>query len=324
MHDIGKFVDRDTLGVTNEYFDNHAGLYQPFFKGRHTHSHAVGTAAFIELLADYLPPQLNDPDWGTGDAFINLAAGHHLPQTPHEWIVAVADRLSSGFDRRRFEEYSEATPWREYKKTRLYPIFEQLELNEDESDRASKRASYAYSLSALSPKSIFPKPSEEIVSITKQDAEQEYQELFEDFTESIGSLAHAKENIALWLEHFDSLMMIFTSFIPSARAGNVGTGRFDLRSQPMHCSSVRRAVLLPLGFTYSQHRGCQRLHGSRNFSLSREISTAFKTLSLRHTVMWLRTVQSSFGEGHLPSRFSRNWQLLLSARRSGCRQRPFF
>ena len=61
------------------------------------------------------------------DTFINLAAGHHKPQTPMQWIIAMADRISSGWDRAKFdEEYNRAITPPDYKKTRLLPIFELL------------------------------------------------------------------------------------------------------------------------------------------------------------------------------------------------------
>ncbi len=48
LHDIGKFAERANMEITPEFLNNHTDLYQPFFDGRHTHKHAVYTAAFIE------------------------------------------------------------------------------------------------------------------------------------------------------------------------------------------------------------------------------------------------------------------------------------
>jgi CRISPR-associated protein Csm1 len=103
LHDKGKFGDKVSLNVSEDYIKRHADLYQPFYKGRHTHAHAVYTAAFIEQCKDCLPDQFNQPGWGSGDALINLAAGHHRPETPMQWVVAMADRVSSGWDRTSFD-----------------------------------------------------------------------------------------------------------------------------------------------------------------------------------------------------------------------------
>jgi len=123
MHDIGKFADKKALDVTNQYVNDNAGHYLPFRNGRHSHYHAVYTAAFTEYMKDFLPDNFNRPDWGEGDTFVNLAAGHHKPETPMQWVIAEADRVSSGWDRDTFDkEHSTATPWKDYKKTRLLPL----------------------------------------------------------------------------------------------------------------------------------------------------------------------------------------------------------
>ncbi|MCD6294900.1 MAG: HD domain-containing protein, partial [Deltaproteobacteria bacterium] len=128
FHDMGKFADKDTLGVTERYFNDNAGIYLPFRDGRHTHQHALFSAAFIEQKERFLPPQLNSGGWGEGDAFINLAAGHHDPETPMQQIITVADRLTSGMDRDVFDGAdSREIAVRDYKKTRLLPLMEQLE-----------------------------------------------------------------------------------------------------------------------------------------------------------------------------------------------------
>jgi len=127
FHDIGKFADRDTLGVTEQYINDNAGIYLPSWDGRYSHYHAVYTAAFIEQMKDFLPPELNMREWGDGDSFINLAAGHHKPETPMQQIITVSDWLTSEMDRDLFdEEKSTKIAFKDYKKTRLLPLFEQL------------------------------------------------------------------------------------------------------------------------------------------------------------------------------------------------------
>lgn len=55
MHDIGKFAERGGLAVSDTYINNNADLYQPYYDGRHSHKHAVYTAAFIEQFEKCLP-----------------------------------------------------------------------------------------------------------------------------------------------------------------------------------------------------------------------------------------------------------------------------
>ena len=68
FHDIGKLVDKEILGLTQQYIDNHSGIYLPFRDGRYSHFHAVYTAAFIEKMKDILPKELNSPGWEKGTA----------------------------------------------------------------------------------------------------------------------------------------------------------------------------------------------------------------------------------------------------------------
>lgn len=124
FHDIGKFAERGCMEISPEFLNNHTDLYQPFFDGRHTHKHSVYTAAFIDHVEKLLPNEFNKGNWGTIDEFMNLAAGHHKPETPFQWIIAIADRVSSGFDRDEFEAYNKGINVRDYKKTRLLTMFE--------------------------------------------------------------------------------------------------------------------------------------------------------------------------------------------------------
>lgn len=222
MHDVGKFADKDTLGVTDQYIDDHAGLYLPFYNGRYSHYHAVYTAAFIEQTNEILPHEFNSPLWGEGDAFINLAAGHHKPETPMQWVIAIADRVSSGWDRDTFDrEYNRQIAWKDYKKTRLLPLFEQLMTEQNHDSALRETLSYSYPLKEISPETIFPKPKKEVTPEANDDAEAQYRELFDKFTKGLKRLRHRKENLELWFDHFDSLMMLYTSSLPAARAGDV-------------------------------------------------------------------------------------------------------
>lgn len=221
FHDIGKFAGKESVEITNDYFDRHAGLYLPFKDGYYSHTHALNTAAFIEQMAEWLPPEFNMPGWGEGDSFINLAAGHHNPDTAMQWVIAIADRISSGWDRDSFDrEYEKGTAWKDYQKTRLLPLFEQL-MKEGEQEHSKDQYNYAYPLGETSPENIFPALKEETLPATRESAEQGYKALFDKFVGKLKRLRHRGENIELWFEHFKSLMMFYSSSIPSARAGHL-------------------------------------------------------------------------------------------------------
>ncbi len=221
-HDLGKFADKDVLSVTDQYIDAHAGLYLPFYNGRYSHYHAVYTAAFIEQMNGVLPSELNSPGWGEEDSFINLAAGHHNPATPLQWVVALADRVSSGWDRDTFDkEYNRQIAIKDYKKTRLLPLFEQLMKDEENEPDRMEDFSYCYPLKEISPETIFPGLRKEIAPETTEEAADDYSRLFDEFAKGLKRLRYRNVNLELWFENFESLMMVYTSSIPAARVGDI-------------------------------------------------------------------------------------------------------
>lgn len=221
LHDIGKFMDDSILDIPKEYVRDHADLYQPFYQGRHTHIHAVYTAAFIEFMKDWLPPEFQDPSWGEGDPLVNLAAAHHRPETPMQWIIAMADRISSGLDRLRYEQLSQRTSWKDYKKVRLLPLFESIRIQGQKDEVGKEEFSYALPLRRATAEDIFPGKRTEIEPSDTSQAEEEYRKLGEDFVDALKGLCHREISCALWLEHFESLLMEYASSIPSDRSGDI-------------------------------------------------------------------------------------------------------
>ena len=215
FHDIGKFADKDVLDITEQYINDNSA-YLPFRNGRHTHHHAVYTSAFIEYMKNDLPLEFNSGGWGDGDSFINLAAGHHNPETPLQQLITEADWLTSGMDRTKFaDQDNRQISFRDYRKTRLLPLFEQLK---NPGKDAPDNFLFAYPLKPLSPEYIFP---EKKSKVSNDNSKIHYQELFDGFISELKRLRHKNENLSLWFEHFESLTMSYTSSIPSARAGDV-------------------------------------------------------------------------------------------------------
>lgn len=88
-------------------------------------------------------------------------------------------------------------------------------------EKEADEYAYCYPLKEILPKNIFPWIEEVVHAKDNQEAIGEYKKLFEEFVYALERLLHKEENLELWFEHFDSLMMIFTSAIPAARAGKV-------------------------------------------------------------------------------------------------------
>ena len=92
LHDIGKFAQRakadkyKAVGMESALCPSKQGGY-------YSHQHSLYTQGFLEQNKDCFPKDVNITN------IIQLAAKHHNPSSNYEWIIAHADRISSGSDR---------------------------------------------------------------------------------------------------------------------------------------------------------------------------------------------------------------------------------
>jgi len=137
LHDIGKFYQRaDSQPFTQSDFipqriKDMISSICPWNKqkNKHTHIHALYTAAFIEnhqkIFQKFISKdenQVNDLD-----TFIKLAASHHDPYSYLERLIQKADHYSSGSDRTAKEGVTEEEGEKgrmAFKNTRMVSIFE--------------------------------------------------------------------------------------------------------------------------------------------------------------------------------------------------------
>lgn len=204
LHDIGKFSERAKYPIHHEYVERNQMLYQPKYKQRYTHQHALHTAYFFDEFRDYFPKTLlTDSD--AKRSLINLAAKHHCPESNEQIIIQLADKLSSGIERKRFKEV-DSEP-RAPEEIPLTTILEDISINNKWRENKPENFFFAYPLEKLSPLSIFP--------ISKEKIKLEYERLFQEFIDYFKKLPH-KDSPYLWFEHLDSLLFVFTTSIPSA------------------------------------------------------------------------------------------------------------
>lgn len=133
LHDIGKFMQRAEVPCPGRTDDAVKQRVCPFDKatGRFTHLHSLWTDQFFEEYGSLFPdPTERFPM--AEDNLANLAAWHHKPSTPGQWIVTEAERMSSGMDRKARDEDDETGP-STYKSTPLRSLFARvdLQLNRD-------------------------------------------------------------------------------------------------------------------------------------------------------------------------------------------------
>jgi CRISPR-associated protein Csm1 len=220
LHDIGKFAGKDVFKMTSDEFAQKAADFLPVKDGKYSHAHALYTAEFMSRYMNILPAEFDRP-WGEGDGLLKLAASHHSPSSPMEWIIAEADRISSGMDREQFNAYENAAvPVADFEKTRMAPVLECLDYDGEADFSTSEKFQYAYPLAPMTAENIFPKPKKDVFPQDKSEAKKEYADLFDQFVNGLKRAPH-RDHILLWFEHFESLLMRYTSQMPAARVGNV-------------------------------------------------------------------------------------------------------
>ena len=122
LHDIGKFYQRavwDESKLSSQTLGLERNLCPTNEKGLYTHRHVLWTNEFFERYSSTVPAELNI------SRVANIASFHHLPNTPIEKIVQLADRLSASIDRKKGSE--EDRP-RDLKRYFLKSIFDEINI----------------------------------------------------------------------------------------------------------------------------------------------------------------------------------------------------
>lgn len=234
LHDLGKFAQRAEVEFPDLDKDAHLGLYARFNPegGYFSYQHAAYTALAYDTVGRYCPDAYKDSakPFLTGsalrhsletDTLVNAAAMHHRPTTLLQWIIATADRVSSGFEREQFD-LAEEKPRDNYLKERLLTLFEQVTLKDEEKVYAEADLTYRYPLLPASIRALFPYARSEIDPPNKAVAVSQYKALWDAFSHFSDSMpGRLRDNWSLWLDCFDSAWLTYTQSIPSATYGNV-------------------------------------------------------------------------------------------------------
>lgn len=199
LHDIGKFRQRSGEVLPDKSYE--LSVYCPFLedKGYFTHQHAAHTAEFLKGIVGKQNQKSFIETMIGCESFENISAKHHKPSTPKEWIVAIADRVASGFERETFEKYNNADD-RQRENLKYYEV--PLDNFFDESK--------IFALDKFSSKSIYPTKHEKLTKET-------YATLYEAFLKDVAKLQERPK--ANFENGFDFLLRKYTSFIPSSTYG---------------------------------------------------------------------------------------------------------
>ena len=172
LHDIGKFGQRAEIKLKDDSYKSYDYRY----------NHARYTAQILHELS-----------FNLGDELSDSASVHHNPKDDISWVIASADRMASGFEREKFNEYNARFDKEDFKRQRLWHLF----------DKDKK-----FAINTLNPNSIYPVDKNE-------ESVNEYKKLWDSF---IDDLKKIKTKATSSIDRFtiDYLLKKYTSFIPSS------------------------------------------------------------------------------------------------------------
>lgn len=231
LHDLGKLAQRAEIDNGGR-LDAAKAIYCPLYSGRYTHIHAAYTAIAWDVLEDARDhfPDLRSGDQSPfqsigestagefPDSIVNACASHHRPETLLQWVIATADRIASGFERNDFESYNAAEDRPNFKRARLLSLFEQI----NRSVGSASDLALRMPLQTFGPHALMPVLREKAEPATDAQAVAEYRVIWQALLDGLRKIprGHCRD-LALWLDHFDSLWLTVSHAIPSATAGNV-------------------------------------------------------------------------------------------------------
>lgn len=245
IHDLGKIGQRAKLEITEQEFERQCQLYAKRVLWddsknirNYTHQHVAYTSKMYDEIQPYLPKDLDASPFaveGTKqgkeaqlESLINTAALHHRPDDNSllQWIIATADRVASGFERERFEEYNGKVDAKEdlkdtdenhYIKRRLVSILEALDYDGVKNQKEYSGYNKRIELKALNATTIMPVDKASRIKKSEVDCVAEYANLWSGFVAGLKEIPEShRQNWQLWLDHFDSLYSIYAHAVPAS------------------------------------------------------------------------------------------------------------
>jgi len=224
LHDIGKFMQRAEVPCRYIYDEREMQRVCKYNeKGNYfSHKHCLWTADFFETYQSKLPSlpySFDNPD----DTLANFAAKHHNPHTPLQWLIAEADRLSSGMDRLPKDEEDDGRKRDSFRRIRLYPILEEVDLNKTPKEKINQRIEL--NKLSLDKATVFPVGMKMLSPKEGDLLVQRYNDLWQEFIDEF--LLIPKENPLTFIHTLLFLMEKYTWCIPSSTMDLPDISLFD-------------------------------------------------------------------------------------------------
>jgi CRISPR-associated protein Csm1 len=229
LHDVGKFYQRSRSSrEMPEQVRARASDVLPSFQGRSTHWHALWTDAFFDEVVDRNPlPRQIDPRWVRDCAVYHhkpLQSGIAVPCGSVTWLVAEADRIASGMERKPRDANQDDDPTGvgrdAYRKTLLTSIFAKVAIKQD----AKRPENLRQPLTELRPERIDPISGDAIDPALPAS----YSELWDRFVEQYrGLTTRVGDNVTAFHDGILALSEGFMWAIPSSTIDEPDVGLHD-------------------------------------------------------------------------------------------------
>ncbi|MCP5494975.1 MAG: HD domain-containing protein, partial [Leptospiraceae bacterium] len=182
LHDIGKIAQR--TGEAAKSYNNET-IYQmlmPYFhQGKPSHFHALYTYDFMEERKhfSYCKVGGGEPE----DNIATLAFKHHNPSTPLQKLMAEADRLSSGQDRKEKDEADEQDikGQKAYLKVPLQSLFGMINLDKEKENKPKDNHYLPLQVFPKDFKELFPQKKGELKPNYGEPLTNEYKKVYSSF-----------------------------------------------------------------------------------------------------------------------------------------------
>ena len=223
LHDIGKFMQRAEVQCKYAYDENEMQRVCKYNRGKNyfSHRHSLWTVDFFETYQKSIPETPLSFD-NADDNLSNFAAKHHNPDTPLQWIIAEADRLSSG-DRMPKDEEDEITKRDNFKRVRLYPILEEVSINGKQKEKNKNRIELKKL--SLDKNDMFPVNIESLNPKEGDSLVKKYNNLWQEFIKEFTKISN--NNLSAFIETTLFLLEKYTWWIPSSTMDFPDISLFD-------------------------------------------------------------------------------------------------
>ncbi|MCX7997488.1 MAG: type III-A CRISPR-associated protein Cas10/Csm1 [Leptospiraceae bacterium] len=233
LHDVGKIGQRAKVERRYVTTEIEKDLIQPGYG----YVHVLYTQEFLEQkikegfsFGDFFLP-LGKPLAGgePTDTVPNLAAKHHKPETAFQWLIAEADRLSAGHDRKERDEDDELEKFEHENKKQWYlrerslPPFYVIDLQQAQNTQgqAQEKPKTYYEIRSFQGNSKefrFPKKKENLSPNYGEELSADYKRLYDEFCEQFKQLFESSNKVEelSTFEKFLTLCERFYYTVPSS------------------------------------------------------------------------------------------------------------